>query len=176
MPPGPAYNFFCVLSSAADILGHAARIRAAQVTNNASRAAVTSKTRLTPKSDAQSSLDVKQLVEDEAVVDSISVDEPKRDTVIRKNVESRSRNLSAYPTSASVAALPKSSSSNNSHNLPRGHLEVNPFTTQPLDPHAQKIEEPSLDSLSLDPIVTPAELRAAKFAEVVKVSLYSWHI
>jgi aarF domain-containing kinase len=32
MPPGPAYNFLCVLSSFADILTHAARIRAAQTT------------------------------------------------------------------------------------------------------------------------------------------------
>ncbi|KAG7450996.1 ABC1-domain-containing protein [Guyanagaster necrorhizus] len=31
MPPGPAYNWLCVLSSAADILGHAARIRASQI-------------------------------------------------------------------------------------------------------------------------------------------------
>ncbi|KAK0480292.1 ABC1-domain-containing protein [Armillaria novae-zelandiae] len=31
MPPGPAYNWLCVLASAADILGHAARIRASQV-------------------------------------------------------------------------------------------------------------------------------------------------
>ncbi|KAK0495330.1 ABC1-domain-containing protein [Armillaria luteobubalina] len=31
MPPGPAYNWLCVLSSAADILGHAARVRASQI-------------------------------------------------------------------------------------------------------------------------------------------------
>jgi len=31
MPPGPAYNWFCVLYSAAEILSHAARYRAAQV-------------------------------------------------------------------------------------------------------------------------------------------------
>lgn len=31
MPPGPAFNWLCVLSSAADILGHAARIRVAQL-------------------------------------------------------------------------------------------------------------------------------------------------
>lgn len=32
MPPGPAYNWFCVLSSFADVLSHAAKIRASQVT------------------------------------------------------------------------------------------------------------------------------------------------
>jgi len=31
MPPGPAYNWFCVLYSAGEILSHAARYRAAQV-------------------------------------------------------------------------------------------------------------------------------------------------
>jgi hypothetical protein len=30
MPPGPVYNWLCVLHSAAEILGHAARYRAAQ--------------------------------------------------------------------------------------------------------------------------------------------------
>ena len=33
MPPGPAYNWFCVLYSAAEILSHAARYRAAQVSS-----------------------------------------------------------------------------------------------------------------------------------------------
>ena len=32
MPPGPAYNWFCVAYSIYDILSHAAQIRAAQVT------------------------------------------------------------------------------------------------------------------------------------------------
>lgn len=32
MPPGPAYNWFCVAHSIYDILSHAAQIRAAQVT------------------------------------------------------------------------------------------------------------------------------------------------
>jgi aarF domain-containing kinase len=30
MPPGPAYNFLCVISSLANIFTHAARIRTAQ--------------------------------------------------------------------------------------------------------------------------------------------------
>ncbi|KAL1752203.1 ABC1-domain-containing protein [Schizophyllum commune] len=37
MPPGPAYNWLCVLAGAADIVGNAARIRASQL--NATRAA-----------------------------------------------------------------------------------------------------------------------------------------
>ncbi|KAJ3494610.1 hypothetical protein NLJ89_g10775 [Agrocybe chaxingu] len=39
MPPGPAYNWFCVLNSAAEILSHAARHRAAQLTPAAALAA-----------------------------------------------------------------------------------------------------------------------------------------
>ncbi|KAF8958587.1 ABC1 family-domain-containing protein [Flammula alnicola] len=35
MPPGPAYNWFCVLYSAAEILSHAARYRATQLTPKA---------------------------------------------------------------------------------------------------------------------------------------------
>jgi hypothetical protein len=31
MPPGPAYNWLCVLHSTAEILSHAARYRAAQI-------------------------------------------------------------------------------------------------------------------------------------------------
>uniref|UniRef100_A0A0W0F3K2 Putative ABC1-domain-containing protein n=1 Tax=Moniliophthora roreri TaxID=221103 RepID=A0A0W0F3K2_MONRR len=34
MPPGPAYNWFCVISSVADILSHAARYRAKQVSRS----------------------------------------------------------------------------------------------------------------------------------------------
>ncbi|OCH84963.1 hypothetical protein OBBRIDRAFT_355232 [Obba rivulosa] len=35
MPPGPVYNLLCVASSVADILGHAARIRASQLESTA---------------------------------------------------------------------------------------------------------------------------------------------
>lgn len=35
MPPGPGYNWLCVLSSATDILTHAAKIRAAQLPRTA---------------------------------------------------------------------------------------------------------------------------------------------
>jgi len=39
MPPGPAFNWFCVLYSAADILSHAARIRASQLSPTTSHVA-----------------------------------------------------------------------------------------------------------------------------------------
>jgi len=39
MPPGPAFNWFCVLYSAADILSHTARIRASQLSPTTSHVA-----------------------------------------------------------------------------------------------------------------------------------------
>lgn len=48
MPPGPAYNWLCVLSSAADILSHAARIRASQIAGQRSVLAVRTKNRDAP--------------------------------------------------------------------------------------------------------------------------------
>ena len=43
MPPGPAYNWLCVLAGAADIVGNAARIRASQL--GATRAAAAARPR-----------------------------------------------------------------------------------------------------------------------------------
>ena len=36
MPPGPTYNWFCVLYSAAQIIGHAARCRGPQISSTIS--------------------------------------------------------------------------------------------------------------------------------------------
>jgi len=36
MPPGPAYNWFCVLYSAAQIIGHAARCRGPRISSTTS--------------------------------------------------------------------------------------------------------------------------------------------
>ena len=47
MPPGPAYNWFCVAYSALNILSHAAHHRAAQLTQRAAaRAATAADTKL----------------------------------------------------------------------------------------------------------------------------------
>lgn len=47
MPPGPAYNWFCVAYSALNILSHAAHYRAAQATQRAAvRAATVADTKL----------------------------------------------------------------------------------------------------------------------------------
>lgn len=35
MPPGPAYNWFCVANSALEVLNHAAKIKAAQLARSA---------------------------------------------------------------------------------------------------------------------------------------------
>ena len=48
MPPGPAYNWLCVLSSAAGILGHAARIRASQIAGQRSVLVARTKNRDAP--------------------------------------------------------------------------------------------------------------------------------
>jgi len=45
MPPGPAYNWLCVLYSTAEILSHAARHRAAQVVPRSTSAPLTSRKR-----------------------------------------------------------------------------------------------------------------------------------
>ena len=50
MPPGPAYNWLCVLYSASEILGHAARYRASQVAPRATALADSRKRRRTEPS------------------------------------------------------------------------------------------------------------------------------
>ena len=92
MPPGPAYNFLCVLSSAVNILSHAARIRAAQIT--VSEAALTSTKRKRQKI-GPDHVD-KSAENDEASSSSSSV-VPDRGDAIRKIVDSGNTNSSAYP-------------------------------------------------------------------------------
>ncbi|EMD32845.1 hypothetical protein CERSUDRAFT_108633 [Gelatoporia subvermispora B] len=53
MPPGPAYNWLCVASSVADIIGHAARIRATQLETVLGRLSRKGKARATPEAQAQ---------------------------------------------------------------------------------------------------------------------------
>ena len=66
MPPGPAYNWFCVLYSAAEILSHAARYRAAQVSpRNAAAYAYPRKRRRTEEPT--------EIPVDVVVVDDVSV-------------------------------------------------------------------------------------------------------
>jgi hypothetical protein len=56
MPPGPAYNWFCVAYSALNILSHAAHYRAAQATQRAAvRAATAADTKLSQEPHVQSS-------------------------------------------------------------------------------------------------------------------------
>lgn len=45
MPPGPAYNWLCVLYSTAEILSHAARHRAAQIVPRSTSAPINSRKR-----------------------------------------------------------------------------------------------------------------------------------
>ena len=51
MPPGPAYNWFCVVHSVAEILAHAARYRAAQISPSSLSTAHASVTRKKPPGD-----------------------------------------------------------------------------------------------------------------------------
>lgn len=97
MPPGPAYNFLCVLSSAANILTHAARIRAAQ-----SGVAVTS-TRKRRKLE----VDAEQIAENDRILSSTHVDPETKETSIQKDAHLRSANYSAYPASTSVQPVTK---------------------------------------------------------------------
>ena len=73
MPPGPAYNFLCVLSSTASILTHAARIRAKQ------SGIITSKRRL-------QKLD-EQVVKNNRILASTFVDSDTERDVDLHNVE-----------------------------------------------------------------------------------------
>lgn len=95
MPPGPAYNFLCVLSSTANILTHAARLRAAQtgVAINSTR----KRRRI--------EVDAEQVAENDKILSSANVDLGTKENAIRKDVELRSANYSVYPTSVTSQAV-----------------------------------------------------------------------
>jgi hypothetical protein len=86
MPPGPAYNFLCVLSSAADILAHAARIRAAQ-------AAVSGATTTSAKQKRRK-IDPEEIPNDEAAPPSSLMNLSTRETATWRDVGPPSMNFS----------------------------------------------------------------------------------
>ena len=88
MPPGPAYNFLCVLSSTANILTHAARIRAKQ------SGIVTSKRKRQKLLEADAE-------QNNRILASTRVEIETKETSIRKEVNLRSANYSAHPTRVS---------------------------------------------------------------------------
>jgi aarF domain-containing kinase len=96
MSPGPAYNFLCVLSSVADILTHAARIRAAQAA--VSGTTIPSVTRKRRKLDPQVS--VGKL----AGTETASVDPAVKEEAIQRDVDLRKSNFGSY-TATSVRSL-----------------------------------------------------------------------
>jgi len=100
MPPGPAYNFLCVLSSVADILTHATRIRAAQT--GVSVPTIISATRKRRKIDPQDNAD---LGENEPILSSFSEDSSTKENTIRVNIDLPRSNLSAYPAALSANVL-----------------------------------------------------------------------
>lgn len=99
-PPGPAYNLLCVLTSAADILSHAARIRAAQVTAASRGTALNS----SPRKRHRTDVNVLELVENERILPSASVDPGLKENIIRKDLELR--NSYFNPTSVSANTPP----------------------------------------------------------------------
>ncbi|KAJ4483869.1 ABC1 family-domain-containing protein [Lentinula aciculospora] len=91
MPPGPVYNWICVFSSAAEIVGHAARYRASQVTRLSRKSAPPNRARdLAAKNDwnnleartktVQDRLEIKEIdaqrveEEEEEIVEFLEVD------------------------------------------------------------------------------------------------------
>ncbi|KAK0235722.1 ABC1-domain-containing protein [Armillaria nabsnona] len=62
MPPGPAYNWLCVFSSAADILGHAARIRASQIAGRRSVLVARTKNRDAPAPPEENKIKIEENV------------------------------------------------------------------------------------------------------------------
>ena len=106
MPPGPAYNFLCVLSSVADILSHAARIKAAQTA--ASTTVVTSTKRKRRKLDLEANVDVVD-VGKLAKIENAQSSPARKEKAIQKDA---SVHQSGYPVTAakSLSDLPSSES------------------------------------------------------------------
>lgn len=101
MPPGPAYNFLCVLTSAADILSHAARIRAAQ-------AASVSRSTVAQRKRRQTDVDVQEFTKNETSLTPISVDLriDEKDRVRDENTHSS--DSAVHPTTICASVLPES--------------------------------------------------------------------
>jgi hypothetical protein len=91
MPPGPAYNFLCVLSSVADILSNAARIRAAQTA--ASTTVITSAKRKRRKLDLEANVDARKFEN----AQSPSANLARKEKAIQKGASVHQSDFSGYP-------------------------------------------------------------------------------
>lgn len=104
MPPGPAYNFLCVLSSAADIIAHAARIRASQTANvtRFTGNSIASTKRKRRKTDLDAAADIEKPLGNGAGLSSTSI-EPLKEKINQKNVELRSTEFTDFtPTAPAI--------------------------------------------------------------------------
>jgi aarF domain-containing kinase len=104
MPPGPAFNFFCILSSVADIITHAARIRAAQTVTRASGGPIITTERKQPRTSSRANVDVTKTYETDLA--PASSDPASKRKTIPSNIGLQDSNFSA--TADALVETPKS--------------------------------------------------------------------
>lgn len=133
MPPGPGFNFFCVLSSAADILAHAARIRAAQAVAQTSANSVAACQRKRQRADSQET----EKDESEAALTDVSGERSLKDKTTRRGVELPVDTFPASPSENSAEAVTDLTS-------PSAAIEPRELITRHFEPVPQvPVSEPS---------------------------------
>jgi hypothetical protein len=151
MPPGPAFNFFCILSSVADILTHAARIRAAQTVARASGGPITSTERKQPRTNSRANVDhdVKAY---ETVLASASSDPA---STIPRDIGFQDSNFSAFSATANALA-----------ETPKSHLH----THEPVSEVPLPVSIESFNQTKLAPGAKICQVADAKVIPIQEVS------
>lgn len=126
MPPGPAFNFLCILSSVADILTHAARIRAAQAATRTPGSLITSTERKQPRA---ATVDVKIC---KAALTTASNDRASNDETTLRDTGPQKSNLSVFPTIAANDIFAETSKLHLHTFEPVSEISI-PDTLKPLD-------------------------------------------
>jgi post-segregation antitoxin (ccd killing protein) len=164
MPPGPAYNFLCVLSSVADILVHAARIKAAQTNVSASTIIAANRERRKVETD------LGQLASNETAVSSSSVHPSTRETT--RIAALCSSNVSTYPANSSPAILPDLPPFTSLDVPSRSHelaANVSIPVSQLLEEPSENAISPTVSSLVFEPEVAAATHVSTSSNDIVAV-------
>lgn len=146
--PGPAYNLLCVLTSAADILSHAARIRAAQATATSYGASITAD----PRKRRRTDVETQESLENGQTIYSTLVEAGPDREIPSRGIEPQPSKYTGFSSGVPVGAVPTPPFPKNLE-APEVKADISGPEKLPPIPEAGPVDaSPSSDSSSSKPV------------------------